>query len=457
MGGKCFINKTLYEVILYMELQECKKYRVLVAPEAVDLAETHRMTSLAEAFKNLGHEVIVLGKGRYDYLFADRGFQRVYIDYDEEWMDDEKFRRMHNLDEYGFDFITESELKKFVQLEVKLLKELKADVVITGFRPTMSISTKLAGVPLVWVLSAVCSDMYYEKGLATPLMLIAERTPVLKKLPRKLSNFITKKIVLNLPHKISSWNKVMKEMKLGSFSNTLKIIRGDFNLMSDAPELFPEFQDVPSYYGFCGPILMEHNIDMPDSIKKYRKVPGRPMVFFAMGSSGDPEIFKSIIAGFKDQPYDVFAASTNIVSKEDIPDIPSNVVVEKFYPAFEVTSMADVAIIHGGQGTVYTTAMAGTPFVGIPMFGEQQYNLENLSRKGCGIVLSRYNLSSATLNLSINEILNDKHFKENISKVQNKILKYKTNEKFYPPMIGAKQIINFLDNEDTSYFKVKGL
>jgi UDP:flavonoid glycosyltransferase YjiC (YdhE family) len=82
-----------------MELQECRKYRILIAPEVVDLAETHRMTSLADAFKKLGHEVIVLGKGRYDYLFADKGFQRVYIDYDEEWMDDEKFRMMHNLDE----------------------------------------------------------------------------------------------------------------------------------------------------------------------------------------------------------------------------------------------------------------------------------------------------------------------------------------------------------------------
>lgn len=249
----------------------------------------------------------------------------------------------------------------------------------------------------------------------------------------------------------------MKEMKLDSFKSPLKIIRGDFNLMSDAPELFPEFQEVPSYYGFCGPILMEHDIEMPDSIKNYKKIPGRPMVFFAMGSSGDPEVFKSIIAGFENQPYDVFAASTNIISKKDIPYIPSNVVIEKFYPAFEVTSMADVAVIHGGQGTVYTTAMAGTPFVGISMFGEQQYNLENLARKGCGIVLSRYNLRSETLNQSINKILSDKGFKENISKVQGEILKYKIDENFYSPMIGAKQIINYLDNEITSYFKVKGL
>lgn len=439
-----------------MALQECKKYRILIALEVEDLAETHRMTSFAKAFRKLGHEVIVLGRGRYDYIFADEGFQRVYIDYDEEWMDDEKFRMMHTFDKYGWDFVTESELKKFVQLEVELLTELKPSVVITGFRPTMSISTKLTGIPLVWVLSAVCSDMYYENGLATPLMQPNEKTSELETFPQKHKKLIANKADF-WPYKFSSWNKVMKEMKLDSFSSAINIVRGDFNLMSDAPELFPEFQDIPPYYGFCGPILMEHNIDMPDSIKKYKKVSGRPIIFFAMGSSGDPEIFKSIIAGFKDQPYDVFAALTNIISKEEIPYIPPNVVVEKIYPAFEVTVMADVAVIHGGQGTVYTTAMAGTPFVGIPMFAEQQHNLENLARKGCGIVLSRYNFSSEILNKSINQILNNKEFKDNSSKVQKQIIKYKTDENFYSPMIGAKQVIKFLNNKEDSYFKVNAL
>lgn len=132
-------------------------------------------------------------------------------------------------------------------------------------------------------------------------------------------------------------------------------------------------------------------------------------------------------------------------------------VVEKFYPAFEVTVMADVAVIHRGQGTVYTTAMAGTPFVGIPMFAEQQHNLETLARKGCGIVLSRYNFSSEILNKSINQLLHNKEFKDNSSKVQNKIIKYKTDENFYSPMIGAKQVIKFLNNKEDSYFKLNAL
>lgn len=435
-------------------MEEFKKKRILIAPEVVDLAETHRMTSFAEVFVKLNHEVIILGKGRYDYLFADKGFQRVYIDYDEEWISEEKFRMMHNLDENGLDFMTEDELEKFVQLEVSLLNDLRPDVVITGFRPTLSISTKIARIPLVWVLSAVCSDMYYEKGLATAIMSINQEIPALKLLPPKVRNYIFCKMALKFPHKIEVWNKVMKKLNLGTFTNTTKILKGDFNIMSDAKELFPEFGELPPYYAFSGPLLMESNIKMPESVRNYHKNTDRPMVFFSMGSSGEPEIFKAIIAGFKDQPYDVFVASTNIIERDEIPFIPNNVIVEKFYPAFEITSMADAVVIHGGQGTVYTTAMAGTPFVGIPMFGEQQHNLDNLARKGCGIVLSRYNLKSQTLNQSINKILKHKKFKESITKVQRELMKYKTDENLSPPLIGAQQILNFLNHTEDSYFKM---
>jgi len=356
--------------------------RILVAPEMVDLAESHRMASFADAFATLGHEVIVLGSGRYDYLFSDDRFKRAYIDFDDEWMNDERFRAMHNLDENGLDFISEEDLEKFVNLEVDLLEELKPDAVITGFRPSMSISTKMAKIPLVWVLSAVCSDMYYEKELAAPFMFIYKHAPILKLIPKKIRKSLFKKAALNNTIKIKSWNAVMKKLNLGAFRNTLNVVRGDFNIMSDASELFPEFGELKPYYSFCGPLIFDSKIEMPQSVKDYKRKNGRSIVFFAMGSSGDPEIFKSIIASFDGQGFDVFAASTNIIDRDSIPFIPQNVIVEKMYPADEVTAMADVAVIHGGQGTVYTTVMAGTPFVGIPMFGEQQHNLENLEGKG---------------------------------------------------------------------------
>ncbi len=43
--------------------------------------------------------------------------------------------------------------------------------------------------------------------------------------------------------------------------------------------------------------------------------------------------------------------------------IPSNVLVTDWLPALQVNKMADLAVIHGGVGTVMTAALAGKPVV----------------------------------------------------------------------------------------------
>lgn len=226
--------------------------------------------------------------------------------------------------------------------------------------------------------------------------------------------------------------------------------------MSDAEELFPEFGDLPPYYGFCGPLLMSTDITMPGSVTNYEKKANRPLVFFAMGSSGDPKIFSAIVAAFDGQPYDVFAASTSIIAKDEIPFIPGNVIVEKMYPAYDITKMADAAVIHGGQGTVYTTVMAGTPFVGVPMFSEQQYNLETFARRRCGLVLNRGELTAEKVIASVEHILSDRDYGKNASSMGDLLAKY-IDDPTLAARTGVEKILRFLETPENSYFKLKGL
>ncbi len=413
------------------------------------------MTSIASAIHAIGHNAVMLGEGDYDFLFKDMGFKRVYVPSEKILMSPEKFRTMHNLDDGGFNFLDENELMSLVKDEVKILNELKPDAVITGFRPSISISTKICKIPLVWVLSAVVFDPYYKFGLATLPYGVYARMPLLKLMPPFIRNTLAQYVPMNLPVNMGGFNMVMKNHNLKPFKSPLKIIRGDLNIMTDAEELFPEYKEIGAYNVFTGPILMEKKMEMPESMKCYKKNPGRPLIFLSMGSSGDPILFSAIIKSFKNQPFDVFAALTTIIKKEDIVQIPENVFAEKFFPARELTEMSDVAVIHGGQGTVYTTAKAATPFVGVPMFSEQQYNLENLARKGSGIVLSRPFLKPADIISSIKKILYEPSYKKNAVRI-GKILEKYDRQEFHPPTTAAKKILEFIDEKQTSYFKANG-
>ena len=90
--------------------------------------------------------------------------------------------------------------------------------------------------------------------------------------------------------------------------------------------------------------------------------------------------------------------------------------------AEEVARRVDVAIIHGGHGTTYTQAYSGTPFIGIPMQAEQEYNLDALVQLGCGLVVHRRRFREAHLGEAIDTIFaNYDHYKENAMTLRKRL------------------------------------
>jgi UDP:flavonoid glycosyltransferase YjiC (YdhE family) len=104
-----------------------------------------------------------------------------------------------------------------------------------------------------------------------------------------------------------------------------------------------------------------------------------------MGSSGVPRIVAEIIESFRGQPYRVISPVKSLLAQVAGVDIPPNVIVTDWLPALQVNRMADLAVIHGGIGTVMTAALAGKPVVGIGMQPEQVANIACLVRKGIAI------------------------------------------------------------------------
>lgn len=435
-----------------------KKKNILVAPEyaMANLAETHRMASIANALLELGHEVTVLGNGRYDYLFESQDFHRVDIPYDQEFMTDEKYFEFHNIDQNGFDFFTEYELNRLVREEVALLEKMMPDVVINGFRPSMAISTKAVDVPYVCVMSAVLSDLYEECGLKTIPYGFQRPGKMMVQIARVVnSKFFTKlvkrRVLVQKWYRV--WNQVIKQYDMPPFQTITGCVKGDFNLMPDAPELFPEMSDLPPYYAFSGPLLYESSIETPACLLNYKKT-GKPVVVLNMGSSGDPDTFSRLIYGFENKNYDVFCAASSIVDRQTLGSVPDNVFIEEMFPLFKLAEIADVALIHGGHGTLYSTIMGGTPFIGIPMFCENQWNLENAARKGCGIVIPKHKLDLKTVFNAIDEILNNDSYRNNVAAVKKSLEKYMHDQEHRPARVAATKIIDYLENtsRSKSYF-----
>ncbi len=75
--------------------------------------------------------------------------------------------------------------------------------------------------------------------------------------------------------------------------------------------------------------------------------------------------------------------------------------------------MADIAVTHGGQGTLQTACWAGIPVIGVALQAEQQANIDMLVRAGMGVRVPIKDFNKSRLLLEIDTILKDNTYQQN--------------------------------------------
>ena len=133
-------------------------------------------------------------------------------------------------------------------------------------------------------------------------------------------------------------------------------------------------------------------------------------IFFSMGSflqgSTMPEKYRQIFIR-------TFAKLKQRVlwkwETETMADLPPNVKLSKWLPQQDVLGHKNIRlfITHGGHGGTTEALYNGVPLVGIPMFGDQLWNMKQASKKGFAIALALTDLSEETLYNALNRVLTE--------------------------------------------------
>lgn len=425
-----------------------KKKHILIGAALFNWSETQRMTYIAEELIKRGCEVIFMGDGKYAYLIENLQCQRIYPECDEKWFTQERIHKMLNLDQYGNGYGTAEEIEEVVKEEIKIIETCKPDIILTGYRNTLTVSAKAAKVPLVWCLSAVVSPMFFQKGLAT--------IPVDIKVNHFLTNITDEKQkekyyakfacmnALSNNSTSKEWNKVLKKYGLPEFKSDMMIFQGDYNLMSDASELFQELGKGNKQYGFCGPFQpRDEEMELPKWLEDY-KPNGRKVVLITMGSSGSVDILKEVLDSLAGLEYDFFVSTLGKLDKPE-ETYPDNFYFADKFPIRSILEKVDGCIIHGGQGTLYSVAFSGKPFVGVPMFNEQQYNLKNLTKKyPSGLTVLKNEISSEKMQWAVREIMEQESYQENAEKLKQQLSKYVVQEDRQAQVVAADKIMSLI-------------
>jgi len=122
-------------------------------------------------------------------------------------------------------------------------------------------------------------------------------------------------------------------------------------------------------------------------------------------------LFLDILDILNNTEYNVIATYTNLLNENELGKYNDNILLKKFIPNIaRLNKMIALAIIHGGRGTVYNAAYSGKPAVGIPLNGEQQFNIDNLVRHKTGVRISKTFFNEKKLLKSLNHIFDNYEF-----------------------------------------------
>jgi UDP:flavonoid glycosyltransferase YjiC (YdhE family) len=376
---------------------------LVFAPAAFDLAETTRMIEIAKGIlrhPQASHAFdiqFISNGGNLEHLIEEEGFALKRL---EPRLTQEKIEFIGKVDK-GEKFapaFSQAEIRAMIDHEVAFLKEIRPAAVVTGTYMTIPVTCRILKIPLVWVIQSTWLEDFFAHGAG---MTDDIKSPIVKKV---VDWFVLLFINFWIRYGfLDSLNKAAKHYGVDGFRSIYDYWRGDVTLVAEPAE-FTGIILPPGYY-YTGPLIARQNFSVPEVVKNIPH--DQPVIYFAMGSSGTPEIIARIIESFEGQPYRVIAPVKEHLNKVQGVHVPKNVLVTDWLPAHEVNQLADLSLIHGGIGTVMTAALAGKPVVGIGMQPEQVANLACLVRKGFAIRVPKTSDPSRKVQAAIHLLLQD--------------------------------------------------
>lgn len=302
-------------------------------------------------------------------------------------------------DHDGTEFLTDQQRSgEVIDAIVEELQRNRPDLVVFGFIPHAGIAAQLMGIPSVvytpFPMHRPWVEQYFLQDVPDDMKLrIVDRLPgrLRKRMIRRLSSLVTRSGFFRQPGLVRAARERGWENQQADMFGMLDV---DIQLVNDLLSYYAG-QEVGPRTRIAGPLFSKPaDVPVPPEIVHHFAGEGAPKVFVSMGSSGEKKYLLTAIeavAGVNCRA--VVVCPPHVVSLDEarlhLGEVDNVLLTDRFVPAPAVNSLADVAIIHGGQGTVQTAVYAGTPVLGTGMQWEQCSNLDRLVQRGSAVRIPR--------------------------------------------------------------------
>jgi len=298
------------------------------------------------------------------------------------------------------------------EADIEALTAYTPDGVYAGLSLSCMLSVPYLRLPMVTQVPTVNCPAFIENEMYDMPNTMEHNLFTRYILPDWIKRKIMRRVLLGDAARSSmvSFNEARQHFGLKPIYNIVDLVRGDLTLLPDLPELsgLPAHKLTPGYR-YTGPIFAMPQIPVPDEVRRVFARPGIN-VFCSMGSSGFSESLRLVVAALRSRAdVNLVVASTTILPASEFGPATDNFYASSFLPAHLVNEMADVAFLHGGQGTIQTAVWAGTPVVGVGFQAEQQANINGIARAGMARRVPIFELSARRVLRELDAIVHPRY------------------------------------------------
>jgi UDP:flavonoid glycosyltransferase YjiC (YdhE family) len=154
------------------------------------------------------------------------------------------------------------------------------------------------------------------------------------------------------------------------------------------------------------------------------RLPAKPTVYFSLGTAFNTarrDLFAPVIAGLCDLPVNLIVTVGRTLDPAEFGTPPPNVRIERYIPQSLLLPRCDLAVTHGGSGSVMGALAHGVPLVLLPQGADQPLNAGRCAALGVARVIEGAEVTPEAVRQAAGTVLGDPAFRRNARQLQAEI------------------------------------
>jgi UDP:flavonoid glycosyltransferase YjiC (YdhE family) len=322
---------------------------VLFIGEAAALSHVARPHVLAGHLAPRGYNVLFARDPRYSRLFEEGGFPTTDIRSLPGSIVEARLMRHEPV--YDADV-----LDRYVQDDLRLIREFKPDLVVGDFRHSLAVSSQLARVPYINI-----ADAHWSPAADTQFEL--PNSPLAGAIGMPLSNLLFQAMrPFAFAYQTFPLNVVRMKYGLPPISMEVTDCNtyGDYTVHPNDPALFTLKRPLPAKHKFIGPISWSPSVKKPEW---WDGLPEDcPAIYVSLGSTGRPDLLDTVFRVLERLPVTAMIATAG---RWQTRASAANIFTADFLPGAEAAARAKLIICNGGTMSGQQALCAGVPYLGL--------------------------------------------------------------------------------------------